>query len=259
MRLRIWRSFIVSAAFCLLFSAVSYGTAITILANPGVGFTPAGANFSIYGVQGLAVGPAVPTLPMTTAYVIQNNEFDGSIGVGFNTDPTGSGKFGVGIYNPASPLSAGLKISFTSAVTTGTSLSAVIADFDLNKTDDRDANGHPIFDTGKVIPDVLLLAPNGSILSAFGPNDVKNAMTFLNVTDGDDYWTLNLGVLSPNTAISGYVLYANTANKNPSDPYFFVSADNGRTTSMVPEPTTLVMLGSGLLGLAAIVRRRKGR
>jgi hypothetical protein len=213
-----------------LAAAVSQANATVNLGNP---YAPAGANYTITAKSGInSVNGSGGT--SVGAQVNSDFEFKGALGVTY----TAGGKttpWGIGIYSSGGTVSTGLDITLNQQ-SIASSVSITLADFDIN-------TGDPFFKTGKVESSILVYGSNNTVLFSANPTDVFKAMT-PSANGKSDYWDLNFGQLlsnagqSSNTPISGFLLYADSANgeKVGSDPYFLVAVNGG--IPMVPEPST---------------------
>ena len=75
---------------------------------------------------------------------------------------------------------------------------------------------------------------------------------------GDNIWTTN----NSNAAVTGISeqaqwIWSENNFEAGGDQKLYIRADFGADFAPVPEPTTMLLFGSGLLGLAAIARRRR--
>ena len=212
------------------------------LTNP---YTPTGADYTITAWQG--VNSTNGSGGTSSGAVVNSDfEFKGTLGVSYS--PTAGGKltdFGIGIYSQGgSTVSTGLNITLKQPAF-ASSVTATLADFDLKST-------ATFFNPAKVEASVLVYS--GANTFSFNPTQVFAALKNTTGPTGEDYWNLNFGTLlsnsgqSASTAISGFLLYADSANgeKIGSDPYFITSI-GGFTP--VPEPSTYI----GGLALVALL------
>lgn len=95
-------------------------------------------------------------------------------------------------------------------------------------------------------PDVCVDAP-----PIFQGGDFDIYGLAFNVTDGSNVYTVDLWSNGP--IAGGYQLNDGSIATNPDGTAYAVDF----TASPTPEPSSLVMLGSGVLGLAGVVRRKR--
>ena len=227
------RATLLLGASALLIS-ISTANATVNLGNP---YTPTGADYTITAKQGVnSVNGSGGTT--TGAQVNSDFEFKGTLGVTY-TSGTKTTPFGIGIYSSGgTTVSTGLDVQLHEP-TIASSLTITLADFDLKST-------ATFFNPNKVESSILVYGANNVVLFSADPAAVFKALTPSTGQTTEDYWDLNFGTLlsnagmSANTAISGFLLYADSANgeKVASDPYFLVAVGNGLPA--VPEPSTYV-------------------
>jgi hypothetical protein len=226
----------------------------------GQPYTPTGANFSIFAVQGIT--PSSPTgVSGVNPQVNGDFEFANSIGVSYDKGNGQLQDFGLGLYQDAAhnTLSTGLRINYNAPVD-AFSVKVTLEDFDIKP-------GDTFFNPRKVEPGVVIFGANGQVLANADPTKVFSALTYnssVSNTNRADVWDLDFAKLFNNlnladTNISGFLLYADMLNgeKANSDPYLLVSVGNGIPS--IPEASNYVVgaVALSILGFSHLRFRRQ--
>jgi hypothetical protein len=220
---------------------------VTLLGQP---FTPTGADFQIFALQGIDASHTFGDGSIAPQVNV-GFEFADGIGVTYSNASNQATNFGIGLYQGAanSTLSTGLEVRYNAPVDAA-SVTVRTEDYDITPGQDV------FFNKNKVEPSIVLLGANNTVIASAGPRDIFPNLVAIAPGGGkkandDGAFDLNLGGLLSSlhlsdTSITGYILYADNTDGeiNHSDPYFLVSSGSGMP--VVPEPSNY------LVGLAAV-------
>ena len=108
---------------------------------------------------------------------------------------------------------------------------------------------------GMLSGNLSTLQAQWAVWGLFSTNAQQNPMFAQYGGAATDATYLNLAQTAPNSAYSGLLLYTPVGAKPGFGPQEFI----GYSCNPVPEPGSLTLLGTGLLGLVGVVRRKLGK
>lgn len=217
---------------CVLLLVTGSASAAVVL-DFGTGDAGSGGTITTSGGNASGAGVAIDTLT-----VLGDGAFDGT----YDVDGTvnGSGESGVGSldFNTATNT---ITITGSISCQAGSGAACTAAQIAAGST---------------IVASTTLLTGTGAFSNVVvSANAVTAAVTF-NAPDQKDLTLLAaLGLSNPNFQLMAFTLGANTSAGG--SPYTATSTDVLNTG--VPEPTSIVLLGSVLVGLAAFARQRARR
>jgi len=98
---------------------------------------------------------------------------------------------------------------------------------------------------------------NGALVAHYGTSGADTGGLVLTLVNNGNGWADNLitGFVAPNAGDTVYFQLTYLNANNGSEEFFLINP--GSPPPVVPEPASLILLGTGLLGVAAKVRSRK--